>query len=208
MPAIALPADPGPQSAEPFLQDFGGELTPFLGGPVQRINRIGTRMGLRVTMPPLFKDTARQWQARLLRGRQDFVTMEWPLLDLLPGSPPSPAINTATTSSVNAISIKGLGDGYTFKEGQWFSIIRSGVRHMHMVTAAATATTTGVPLGTVGGVATVSIFPTTRVTLAVNDVVEIAVPRIEGLVSPGDEVAWQLALEHSIGLSFSVLEAR
>lgn len=196
--AITLPTSPAPSNAQALLQDFGGELTPFLGGPVQRINRIGTRLGLRVTMPPMRGATARQFQARLLRGKQERVLMEWPLMDLSVGSPPSPAINS--TSSGTALSIKGLGAGYAFVEGQPISVLSGSRYYMHILTGAATANGSGV--------AAVSIFPPTRVTYATNDIVQITAPIIEGLVSPGDEIGWDMAIAHIVGIAFSVVESK
>ncbi len=196
--SVTLPTDPAPAGAEPLLVDFGGELTPFLGGPVRRLNRIGTRLGLRVTMPPIRGDVARQFQVRLLRGKQEGAVIEWPLLDLDPGSPPSPAI--AASSSGTALALKGLGAGYTFVEGQPISVVSGGRRATHLTTGAVTASG--------AGTVTVGVFPPTRWTYAVDDVVEVAVPKIAGLVSPGDELSWSMAIEHTMGFAFSVVESR
>src|SRR3546814_15841447 len=38
---------------------------------------------------------------------------------------------------------------------------------------------------------TASIFPPLRTSLSVNDVVEIAAPKIEGHVLPGEELSWR-----------------
>lgn len=195
--SVTLPTDPAPAGAEPLLVDFGGELTPFLGGPVRRLNRIGTRLALRVTMPPIRGDVARQFQVRLLRGKQEGAVIEWPLLDLDPGSPPSPAI--AASSTGTALSLKGLGAGYAFVEGQPISVVSGGRRAMHL--------TTGAVIASGGGTATVGVFPPTRWTYAVDDVVEVAVPKIAGRVSPGDELSWSMALEHTMGFAFSVVES-
>ncbi len=196
--AIALPTWPAPAGAEPWLVDFGGELVPFLGGPVQRINRLGTRLGLRVTMPPMRGDVARQFQTRLLRAKFDRALLEWPLLDLDPGAPPNPQINA--TSSGTAVSVKGLGSGYQVVEGQPLSIIHGGRRYVHLATGSVVANG--------AGVAAIGVFPPSRVTYSVNDTVEIVTPIIEGLVSPGDELGWSLAVEHTMGFSFSVVESK
>lgn len=197
MAAIHLPTNPAPADAAPVYIDFGGVLTPFLGGPVQTIGRIGTRLGLRVTMPPLRGVVARQFQARLPRGKKDRVIIPWPLLDLDPGSPPNPQINA--TSNGTALAIKGLGAGYVFYEGQPISVIHDDRRYMHIVTGNAAANGSGI--------AAVGVWPPTRVPYSADDVVEIAEPKIEGLVSPGDELSWGYALEHTMGFSFSVVES-
>ncbi|GLT01810.1 MAG: hypothetical protein AB7E60_15245 [Sphingobium sp.] len=198
--AITLPADPAPNGATPFLRDFGGVLTPSLGGPELRINRVGTRFGLRVTMPPLLSDEAgRLFVARLLQARFDRLLMEWPLLDFDPGTPGAPLISAAVSGG-SVIGIKGLAAGYQVREGQFFSIVHGGRRYMHMFTAAATASGAGV-------IAAATIFPMLRSNLAVNDVLEIAKPMIEGNVLPGDELSWELDVARLVGLAFSVVEA-
>lgn len=196
---IALPLDPFPNGATPMLRDFGGVLSPFMGGPEIRINRVGTRFGITVTMPPLPSDgTGRVFVSRLIQGRQQRVLMPWPLLEFNPGAVGTPLINAAVASG-SAIAIKGLPASYQSKEGQFFSIIHSGRRYVHMFTVDGTAT--------VGGVLTTSIFPPLRTSLSVNDVVELEQPMIEGHVLPGNEITWEMALDRNIGLSFSVLEA-
>lgn len=197
--AISLPTTPAPNGATPGLQDFGGFLEPFLGGPVQRINRVGSRFALRVTMPPMREDGARAFIARLLQGRTQTVVMPWPLLGFVPGNPGAPLISAAPAGG-SAIAIKGLTAGYAVKEGQFFSIVHGGRRYMHMFTAAATANGSGV-------IAAAPIFPMLRTNLAVNDVLEIATPMIEGNVLPGDELNWELNVARLVGLAFSVVEA-
>lgn len=197
--AISLPTDPAPNGATPALRDFGGVLVPYLGGPEQRINRVGTRFILRATMPPLREDVARLFISRLLQARFDRLLMEWPLLDFDPGTPGAPLINAAVAGG-SVIAIKGLTAGYQVKEGQFFSIVHGGRRYMHMFTAAATANGSGL-------ISAATIFPMLRTNLAVNDVLEIAVPMIEGHVLPGDELSWEMDVARLVGLSFSVVEA-
>lgn len=196
---ISLPTCPMPTDYQPLLRDFGTVLTPFLGGPEQRINRLGTRFGLKVEMPPLgVEDGGMVYISRLLQGRQSTVILPWPLLDFDPGAPGAPLINAAVASGTS-IPIKGLTAGYTVKEGQFFSIIHSGRRYVYMFTADGTASA--------GGNLTASIFPMLRTPLSANDVLEIAQPMIEGLVLPGDEIAWQIGLDNARAFSFSVMEA-
>src|SRR3546814_1410678 len=77
MAVIVLPSDPAPNGATPMLRDFGGTLTPFLGGPEQRINRLGTRLGIRVSMPPMRNgDNGRIFVSRLLQARSEEHTSE------------------------------------------------------------------------------------------------------------------------------------
>ncbi len=196
---IILPLRPAPSHVSPLLRDFGGILTPFLGGPEQRINRLGTRFGVRVTMPPLQSDSdGRIFISRLLQARQSRILMEWQQGSFNPGTTAAPKINS-NISSGSVIAIAGLPANYEAKEGQFFSVIRGDRRYVHMFA--------GNHIATSLGVLTAQIFPMIRTPFFANDVVELAIPMIEGHVSPGDELSWQLALDLNIGLSFTVMEA-
>lgn len=199
MTLTALPLSPAPVGANPLLRDFGGVLTPFLGGPEQRINRVGTRFGIRVTMPPMESDVdGRRFVSRLLQARQGRALMKWPLLSFNPGATGSPRIN-APIAGGSAIVIAGLPSGYAAKEGQFFSIIHSGRRYVEMFTGDGAANASGI--------LSAQIFPMLRSSLAAGDVVELAQPMIEGHVLPDEELAWEMSLEKNIGLSFSIMEA-
>ena len=195
---VTLPTCPYPTDYQVLLRDFGTVLTPFLGGPEQRINRLGMRFGLRLTMPPMDADEGMVYLSRLLQGRQSTVILPWPLLDFDSGTPGSPLVSAAVTSGTT-IPIKGLTPGYQAKEGQFFSVIHSGRRHVYMFTADATANGSGN--------LSAAIFPLLRTALSINDVIEIAQPKIEGLVMPGEEISWQIGLDNAREFSFSVLEA-
>jgi hypothetical protein len=195
---LTLPSNPAPRDAQPLKVSFDGVLTPFLGGPVRPLGRLGTRLALRVTYPPIRGTVARQFQGRLVRGQNERVILEWPQLDLDPGSPPNPQINAS--SSGTAMSVKGLGAGYVYHEGQMVSVVSGGRRYIHIMTGGGSANGSGV--------AAIGIYPPSRVTYAVNDTVEIETPRIEGLVNPGEELSWGYALEHTMEFSFTVVETK
>jgi len=199
MAVISLPTNPSPNGMQPMLRDFGGVLTPFLGGPEQLIVRAGTRFGVRVSLPPLRTDElGRIYIARLLQGRHNGVLMRWPLLEFNPGNPGTPLI-AAAVSTGSTVQLKGLTAGYTIKEGQYLSIVVSGKRYMHMATGNVTASGSGT--------ATINIFPLLRKALAVDNVVEIAQPMIEGFVSPGDELGWEIASNRFMNIGFTIMES-
>jgi len=195
---ITLPTSPAPRDATPIKVSADGVLTPFLNGPLIPLGRLGTRLGLRASYPPIRGAIARQFQARLVRGQTERVVLEWPLLDLDPGSPPNPQINS--TSSGTALSVKGLGAGYVYQEGQPLSVVSGGRRYMHLMTGGGAANGSGV--------AAIGIYPPTRVTYAVNDTVEIVAPKIEGLINPGEEWSWGYALAHTMDFAFTVVETK
>lgn len=199
MAVISLPTFPSPNGMTVMLRDFGGVLTPFLGGPEQLIVRAGTRFGARVSVPPMRSDElGRIYVSRLLQGRMNGVLMRWPLLEFNPGNPGSPLI-AAGASSGSTIQLKGLTAGYVVKEGQYFSIVTGGRRYLHMATADVTASGTGT--------AAVNIFPLLRKSVATNDVVEMAQPMIQGLISPGDELGWEIASNRFMNINFTIMES-
>jgi hypothetical protein len=198
MTAIALPDDAIPNSAVVFLREFGTILTPFLGGPEQYVDRVGTRFGLRVTLPPKnTRDEARVIQSRLLQGRKNRLLMEWPQPGVDVGNPGAGAIRDAVIGGTT-VPIKNLAAGYQIKEGQFFSVIHGGRRYVYMATADVTAND--------GYGVDVPIFPLLRTPLAINDVVEIETPMIEGFVSPGEELSWQISVDRLVPFSFTISE--
>lgn len=199
MPIIVMPDWVFAASADPFLRDFGSVLTPFLGGPEQRVNRLGTRFGLRITLPPLeSRQDALVVQSRLLRAREDRLLMRWPQPDFDIGTPGASRVAAAVTSGTS-IPMKGFAPGYTVKEGQMLSIVHAARRYMHMFAADGMVQADGTLLA--------SIWPMLRTSLSNNDLIELAPPMIEGLVSPGEELSWQISVDRFSSFSFTISES-
>src|SRR3546814_18932709 len=69
--SIILPTTPGIRSATPSLISYGGLLSPSLGGAVQRLNRLGDRNALKVTLPPMRSEPdGRTYESKLRRALQ------------------------------------------------------------------------------------------------------------------------------------------
>lgn len=198
MTVIVMPDWVVPNTAEPFLRDFGTVLTPFLGGPEQRINRLGTRFGVRYTLPPaLTRSDALVIQSRLLRAREDRLRMEWLQPDFDAGTPGAARVAAATVSGMT-VPFKSMTPGYSVKEGQFFNFVHAGRRYLHIFAADGTVEADG----TLQAI----IWPMLRTSLSNNDVIEIAPPMIEGLVSKGDELSWQISVDRLASFSFSLSE--
>lgn len=195
---IVLPTYPAPAQAQASLMDFGVFLTPPLGGPVQRVSRLGNRFSLSVTMPPLVnRDAGRVFVSRLIRGKTEGVRMLFPMLGFDPGNSGSPVVNGANQTG-RILNIRGAAAGYVFQEGQFFSIFTGG-RH-HLVTADVD-TTVGA-----GGTVALSISPIIRVAHADGDLLHVSTPSIEGFIM-GESQSWEMSVEHHIGLNFAIVEA-
>lgn len=195
---IELPEWAVPNGAEPGLIDFGGFLTPPLGGEVQRLDRMGNRHRIAVTFPPAPSDKeGRILVSRLKRAKTEGLRIEFPLLDFSPGAPGAPLVNGAGQSGTSLI-LDGFTPHYAIREGQWFSLETDGRHYLYSVNAEVIADATGA--------ATISINPMLRAEPADNDVCHFARPMIEGYAQ-GQDWAWQLSLARHIGVAFELEEA-
>jgi hypothetical protein len=196
---ITLPSTPGPRRMTPMFQDFGGNLTPALGGSVQRINRLGSRWAFAVEMPPMAGEPdGRIWARRLTSGKQEGVLMAIAQPGLVIGEPGSPVVDGAGQSG-SALALRGLAAGHDLVEGQFVSIVAAGRRYVHMICADVSADG--------AGELTAAITPLLRVSPADGAVVEIAQPYVEGLLD-GDGVNWTVDIGALFGHAFTIKEAR
>ena len=194
-----LPDGIVPNGCDPFLVDFGVTLTPYGGGPTQRVNRLGLRLGAKFTIPPtVYAGKGMALISRLVQAKTDRLIIEWPQPDFDPGAVGTPLVRVNVTGGTT-LQLKGLPAGKTLLEGQMLSFEKDR-NYAHMFAAPATADGSG-------NVAA-SVWPPMRVALSVNDPVEIAEPVIEGNVLPGEELSWNIAVERLVNVSFSVVEGK
>jgi hypothetical protein len=194
---IDLPDYPGPQSAEPGLVDYGGFLSPPLGGPIQRIDRMGNKFKIAVTMPPMSGSEGRVWIARLIKGKSEGARMEYPLLDFAPGYPGTPLVNGSGQAG-RFLNLKSCRPNYVYREGQFISVKTGGRHHLIMVDGQAVVAS--------DGTVTVPITPMIRVSHLDNDEVHVSKPMIEGYIL-GNEQRWRLQVGNFVNLSFEIEEA-
>lgn len=170
MASVMLPSTPACRAAHPSQVSFGSTLTPFLGGPSQRINRLGTRWSWQFSMPPMQADVARVWIQALARAEENGAIMAVPQ-DIDVGDPGAPLVSAVVAGGLS-LPLKGMTAGYPIRAGQYASIIHAGRRYLHLFTE-------DVTVGA-GGTTTAAVWPMIRTSLAINDVVEIAAPKVEG----------------------------
>lgn len=194
--SILLPAKPAPRSATPRLLDFGSDLTPPMGGAMQRLNRLGNRFAIDVTLPPMKEPLARPYLAALLKGKAEGVLLRFPQPGFDPGNPGAPVVDGAGQTG-SLLRVRGASAGYVFKAGQFFSILHGGRRYLHQVNADVAADGTGK--------ATLPITPMLRISPANGATCEFAQPMIEGFLQ-GNELPWTLDLAAIYGLSFTLTE--
>jgi hypothetical protein len=193
---IELPDDIGPASLTMGLIDYGGVLRPALGGPLQRVNRLGSRFRASVSLPPLEGHRAGAFRVRLVRAKAEGLRMEIPLQQAQ-GAPGAPVVDGAGQAGTS-IDLRGLTPGYVGKEGYWLSIVKDGQHYVHMLAAAMVVAS--------DGTATASIVPALRTAFPDGAVVHLSKPMIEGVVL-GDEMAWEVSLARHTMLSFDIEEA-
>jgi len=196
--SIMLPSTPGIRSAKPRLLDFGGVLTPPLGGASQKLNRLGDRYGLAPEMPPLRTEPdGRRWVALLSRARREGAIFAFPQPDLVIGEPGAPVVDGVGQAGMT-LNLLGFAAAYIVREGQFFSIIHGGRRYLHMATADTVADG--------DGKMALPIEPMLRISPSNGDVCEFAAPKIEGWLE-GQAVEWEHRLEPYTMVTFTITEA-
>jgi hypothetical protein len=194
MPVI-LPTLPGPSRAEPVLLDFHTVQRPFLGGPVNHIDRLGTRFGITFKLPPMRHNNvaALEWIGCLLRGKLEGVIWEWPQPDLVTLG--DGLVKTAVAGG-NVVNLKGMVNGSIPRKGAFFAFVHGGRRYIHNVFNANTV---------VGGETSINFTPALRVPLSVDDAVEFGPIRIQGYLE-GENFSWTIDEARTNGLEFTIVE--
>lgn len=179
------------------MVDFGGTLTGPLGGADQRVNRLGNRWRMVITLPPMRPAEAEAWAVDLARGLRTGVRMVVPEPDMPAGSPGPVQVNGAGQAG-GTLSIDSGTPGHVIRKGKWFSILSAGRRYLHKVAA---------PLQLDGaGAGIVQLEPLLRVVPADNALVELALPMIEGLI---ERPSWAIDSRRiAEGVTFAIREAR
>lgn len=191
---IDLPTTPLAQSATPRYVDFGSIQKSVLGGPDQRINRLGNRFAVDYKMPPMNADDAALWVGRLIRAKGELTRFYFPQPGLALPNAAGVTVDPFVSGD-EEISITGFNNLSEAKEGWFLSLVTiSGVWSLHQLTADISAP------GTVG------IWPPVRRDrpTATNGYFQAAA--IEGYVQ-GDELSWDVGTAQKVGLSFTIAEA-
>lgn len=185
------------RAAEPILQEFGGLLVPAMGGPVQRIERPGSRWGLRVETQLMdVEPDGRRWASRIARAKRAGALIEIPQPGLAIGAPGAPRVNGSFVNG-RIIQLFGFAPNYAIREGQWISIIVAGRRYADQIAADTVASASGA--------ATVSLQNLLRVALSGSEVAEVASPKIEGWLE--DQFSFPLDLTETTSFGFTIMEA-
>lgn len=194
--SVALPNWPGPVSITPSMIRAGNDLRPPLGGPVQRINRMGDRFSFAVVMPPMDRADSDKWVALLLDGYDSTVTLEWAQPDGGVGNPGAPVVNGYSQAG-RLLNLRGFNAGYTVRTGQFMTIFAQGKHFALMPTADRTASA--------GGLISLPFLPMLRLSPPDGAPVEVSQPIIEGQLG-GDVEGWTIDVAQETGLTFTITE--
>lgn len=179
------------------LMEFGATMTPFLGGPSQRLRRIGTRYAIDVTTIPMdMEPEGRILVARLKRGKQAGVRMRWVQPGLVIGAVGAPTVRTATAGGMT-LPITGGQPGGVLREGQMFSLSSGGRSYLYGIAA-------GIVLDA-NGAADVALEVPLRAIASVGDAVELTAPVIEGRIA-GQDWTYEPDVDGVVAPQFAIEE--
>lgn len=194
---ITLPACPPIREATPKLVGYFTDQTPTLGGPQNRVSRLGDRWGIEVqTFPAKYADEGMTYLARLMRGMTDTVLLAFPEPGVSVQDYGTPVVSTAGASG-KVLPIGGLRPGAVIREGKFLSVVIGSQRFLYQAAATITVPT--------GGAISLPIYPILRRQPPVGAVVELAAPKIEGFVQ-GNEQSWNVSRSKYLPFNFAVVE--
>ncbi len=200
MTAILLPTRPLPQSAVPKPIDYGAWQEPARGGPITRLDQLGSRFAMDVTIPRLRPEPdGRIWVARLVKAIGGIVEMAFPQVGFDPIAPGSAVVDGADQSGMTIV-LRGMTPNYPVREGQFFNLI-NGDQTKYLYMAAANTI-----VDNSGGVE-LPIWPMIRAPLPDGSATNFGRPVIQGRLS-GNENGWTLQRAGMSGLQFTITEVK
>ena len=184
--------------SEPEIVDFGASLRPFLGGPSQRLDRLGTRHAISVQMPPMYVESeGRRWIVRLIRAKQEDGFIRFPQIGFSVG-PCGDAITVAVgVEGGRILRITGATPNYTVREGQAITVTSNGRQFFYLASAQTVLGTTGA--------GDIELDVPLREEAIAGDPVNLSRPIIAGRIME-DGWKWSIDTAGTVGLSFRIEE--
>jgi hypothetical protein len=180
---------------DPIPMNQGGIIRSPLGA-AQRIDRMGSHWAFRFQSVPIdMEPDGRLFSALFDRAEREGGIFRIRQPNLNVGAPGLPVI-AADTPLGRSLPLAGLTPGYPIRAGQWLSVIVDGQRYLDRVMEQVIAES--------DGTATVEIKYLIRAPMYEDDVVELAVPKIEGSLMGGYGGGW--ASDRTTSFSFTVEE--
>lgn len=169
-------------------------MSPAFGGPDQRLSRKGSRFAIDISIPALSAACCGMGLiADLLRGETEPLVISIP--EHLPTTPyGSPVANGASMGSL--LPVRGLTPAVAIRKGKFLSIVLGGQRFVYIVTADTIANGLGL--------ASLPVWPMLRRPTPDGALVELAEPKLEGFVEPGQD--WTISSLKAVGMAFVIKE--
>jgi hypothetical protein len=182
---IQLPTVPRGTTLKPKLIRYGGDLTSSLGGPTQRIVRLGSRYAVEVGLPSLDAVCGAEWVSCALQAEALGDTLGLAMPQTVPyvGNPNN-VKGTGTAGTPN-VSITGGAPPV----GCWISFVANGRHYLHLMTSVQGSTCT--------------VSPILRASISALKL-EVVAPVLEGF--PDDLTQWDVEWFRFIGHSFTLTE--
>jgi len=185
---VALPPVPRGATVNPRLVRVSGDLVSPLGGPTQRITRLGSRYAADVELPTLDADCAARWIGAALQAEAEGATLSLVMPQMVDLKPMLGAALTGTgAAGSNAVTYVGPDP----KPGMWFSFVAGGRHYLHLVTAVNVA---GHSL---------KVSPLLRVAMPAATALEYLAPVLEGFA---EETTWSLEFFKFVGHRITITE--
>ena len=184
--AVVIPPHPA-MSTNIELTSSSVDQKPVLGGPRQRVARLGDFWSYTVDLRPMHAWQSGPLIVRLLQGLSERVLC------------PVMVSGIDLTGQTDVTAVRGAGkslvvDGSTAgkSEGQFFSLVKDGVRYLHMVASVAENS--------------ITFTPALKVAITGGEILEFAEPKIEGFLS-GNSQGWTTGMVGNVGMTFRIEEA-
>ncbi len=185
-------------TAEPELVDFGASLRPFLGGPSQRLDRLGTRHAISVQMPPMYVESeGRKWIVRLIRAKQEDGFIAFPQVGFDVGAPGLGVTVGAAVEGGRVLTLAGGTPRYAIREGQALTVLSKGRKFFYIASAQTVLDA--------NGAGSIELDVPLREETTIGDPVNLAKPEIAGRIME-DGWKWSIDTAGTVGLSFRIEE--
>lgn len=150
---------------------------------------MGDKWSYKIDCRPMRPRQGLELIARLNQGLSEKVIM----VVAQPGLSLSAFSDGTVTGSASGRSLNHAGGGAEKFVGQFFSVVKNGVRYLHQITA-------------VSG-ANLQFLPMLKVPLTGGETLEFGAPKIEGFLN-GKTNSWTVSLASAVGVSFTIDEAQ
>jgi hypothetical protein len=189
-----------PLTAEPMFMPRDVEQR-SLTGPTDVFPRLGGRFAIQVSAGPFYAEDARSLLALVMAAKYggEGLRMRYPLQWSQDGGGAT-RINGAIAGPTRTLPIKNGTPGFVIRQGWFISVQDANGDHFFHSVAAGTRIASD-------GTASVTVTPELKAPFPDNTIVNIAVPRIQGLVTDA-QIAWPISGDKVAPVLFTLEEKR